>query len=580
MAKKIRFPLKMNGTDVRTIEELRENFDLESVLGYFANGKLATWLKDRYYDNEAMAVESLSADDEKLHQKLCSVLKVSYTEENSIDIATVKRRNEKIAFLKQVNDGEKWISKVDAVAFNQEDLLDILDTGTEKMIYLYEGDFEIPLTVKNITYFGINNPSVLLRAYDNVNFSALNLKFVDLCFGWDVSNVSSADRMYQAETLFNLGKYDESIEILEKLAEEDNPRACLILCAIYKNIKINDEKADKFGNKVADMGDVIALVSYERKILFNVKTLERLAEKNDAIAKNSLGRCYAKGQGVEQSWEKAVEWYQKSAKQGYEIAQYNLGLCYEIGKGVKQSWEKAVEWYRKSAEQGDATAQYNLGWCYKYGKGVEQDYKKAFEWYHKSAEQGYEIAQYNLGLCYEYGIMDVKQDYEKAFKLYRKSAELGNAIAQCNLGLCYENGKGIEQSWEKAVEWYCKSAEKGNASAQYNLGECFYYGKGVKQNYEKAVEWYRKSAEQGDATAQYSLGWCYEKGQGIEQSWEKAVEWYRKSAEQGNKKAQNSLDFCCRIVEQSNKKTFGKSNKNIFGEISQLDIEAFLRQEK
>lgn len=200
MAKKIRFPLKMNGTDVRTIEELRENFDLESVLGYFANGKLATWLKDRYYDNEAMAVESLSADDEKLHQKLCSILKVSYTEENSIDIATVKRKNEKLAFLKQVNDGEKWISKVDAVAFNQEDLLDILDTGTEKMIYLYEGDFEIPLTVKNITYFGINNPSVLLRAYDNVNFSSLNLKFVDLCFGWDVSNVSSADRMYQAET--------------------------------------------------------------------------------------------------------------------------------------------------------------------------------------------------------------------------------------------------------------------------------------------------------------------------------------------------------------------------------------------
>ena len=40
------------------------------------------------------------------------------------------------------------------------------------MIYLYEGDFEIPLTVKNITYFGINNPSVLLRAYDNVIVNA------------------------------------------------------------------------------------------------------------------------------------------------------------------------------------------------------------------------------------------------------------------------------------------------------------------------------------------------------------------------------------------------------------------------
>ena len=66
MAKKIRFPLKMNGTDVRTIEELRANFNLESVLGYFANGKLSTWLKDRYYDNEAGAIDELSPTDEKL----------------------------------------------------------------------------------------------------------------------------------------------------------------------------------------------------------------------------------------------------------------------------------------------------------------------------------------------------------------------------------------------------------------------------------------------------------------------------------------------------------------------------------
>ena len=66
MAKKIRFPLKINGADVRTIEELRENFDLEGVLGYFANGKLVIWLRDRYYNGEADAIENLSSADEKL----------------------------------------------------------------------------------------------------------------------------------------------------------------------------------------------------------------------------------------------------------------------------------------------------------------------------------------------------------------------------------------------------------------------------------------------------------------------------------------------------------------------------------
>ena len=34
MARKIRFPIKMkNGAEVRTLDELKENFDLESVLG-------------------------------------------------------------------------------------------------------------------------------------------------------------------------------------------------------------------------------------------------------------------------------------------------------------------------------------------------------------------------------------------------------------------------------------------------------------------------------------------------------------------------------------------------------------------
>lgn len=98
-------------------------------------GKLTTWLKDRYYDNEAMAVEALSADDEKLGKKLCEILKVSYTENaEEVDIDTIKRRNEKLALLRQFTDEKNIIDNVDRIAFNQDDLLDILDMGTEKCI--------------------------------------------------------------------------------------------------------------------------------------------------------------------------------------------------------------------------------------------------------------------------------------------------------------------------------------------------------------------------------------------------------------------------------------------------------------
>ena len=45
MAKKIRFPLEMdNGLEVRSMEELRNNFSLGRVLEYIQNGKLVIWL--------------------------------------------------------------------------------------------------------------------------------------------------------------------------------------------------------------------------------------------------------------------------------------------------------------------------------------------------------------------------------------------------------------------------------------------------------------------------------------------------------------------------------------------------------
>ena len=67
---------------------------------------------------------------------------------------------------------------------------------------------------------------------------------------------------------------------------------------------------------------------------------------------------------------------------------------YSNGQGVEQDYKKAVEWYRKAAEQGHADAQNNLGFMYYTGQGVEQDYKKAVEWYRKAAEQGHADAQF------------------------------------------------------------------------------------------------------------------------------------------------------------------------------------------
>ena len=63
---------------------------------------------------------------------------------------------------------------------------------------------------------------------------------------------------------------------------------------------------------------------------------------------------------MEQSYEKAVEWYTKAAMQDDAWAQYFLGLCYEKGHGVEQSYEKALRYFIKSALQGNETSYYKI----------------------------------------------------------------------------------------------------------------------------------------------------------------------------------------------------------------------------
>ena len=182
----------------------------------------------------------------------------------------------------------------------------------------------------------------------------------------------------------------------------------------YTEIKYIDENSGKI--------EWLSFIYPKSKTIF--KSFFEQAEHGDAEAQLRLGYCYEKGNGVEQNYEKAIEWYTKSVEQGNAVAQLRLGYCYEKGNGVEQNHEKAIEWYTKSAEQGNASAMYNLALCYQEGNGVEQNYEKAVEWYTKSAEQGNVIAQNNLGWCYEKGYGVVK-DYRKAVELFRKSVEQG-----------------------------------------------------------------------------------------------------------------------------------------------------------
>ena len=91
MAKKIKFPLKMkNGVSVRSMEELRENFCLCSMLLYLANGQLITWLRDRYLNELADKIAELDENDVEICKKLCDIFEVSY--EDNLETANHQKK--------------------------------------------------------------------------------------------------------------------------------------------------------------------------------------------------------------------------------------------------------------------------------------------------------------------------------------------------------------------------------------------------------------------------------------------------------------------------------------------------------
>ncbi|WP_352406981.1 hypothetical protein [Acetoanaerobium noterae] len=211
MAKKFRFPLEMeNGVEVRSIEELKENFSLAKILIYLSNGKLLTWLRDRYIDDIANEVEKLDCSDPNLAKKISDIFNVEYDEQNQKKLEEAKEINNKISILKTFTLDKSFINVVDSIAFTQDDLYDLLDEG-KNIIYLCGDSFSIPINKKNMNYIGINNPVVVIDSKEIIDWKERNIKFTDVTF----------DNKYQ-----KIIEFFEIIKSREKSNEVNNNNYC------------------------------------------------------------------------------------------------------------------------------------------------------------------------------------------------------------------------------------------------------------------------------------------------------------------------------------------------------------------
>ncbi|MGI9492782.1 MAG: caspase family protein [Geminicoccaceae bacterium] len=267
--------------------------------------------------------------------------------------------------------------------------------------------------------------------------------------------------------------------------------------------------------------------------------IEPLVEKGDPRALAGMAKLYHEGAGVPQSYEKAFEFYSRSAELGYMGAIHSLGKAYRDGLGVRRDYEQGAYWIEKAADWGFVWAQLNMAKIYLRGLGVRQDDGTAVAWFQKAIEQNNGWGMIMLGNLYLEG-RGVPQSIDKAIELFQLASDAGRLeFGDIELAKLYLKGQYVEKNPEKAVE-YLKSAlakyEGGNAKVE--LAKLMMNGTGLPTDPAGGLALLEEVAsgdeEKAAAYAMTTMARAFEAGDVLPADSVRAVELYQQAAELGH----------------------------------------------
>lgn len=211
---------------------------------------------------------------------------------------------------------------------------------------------------------------------------------------------------------------------------------------------------------------------YERVCHFrDFNACKSQAARGVAQAQYYLGVMYYKGENVHQDFSKAIQWFNKSAKNNYIEAYLYLGNIYNSGtQGVDQDYKKAAVFYRTAAKKNNVEAQYHLGELYNLGHGVPQDFTEAIKWFGQAAERKHPKACFQLAQKYALG-EGTPRDYTKAHMYWSIASAFNVKSAAQNRDLLAKkmSPSELEKAQKMAKQWRHKKKmfhlrfNKGNA---------------------------------------------------------------------------------------------------------------------
>lgn len=181
---------------------------------------------------------------------------------------------------------------------------------------------------------------------------------------------------------------EKAFEIFEKSHLEGCTPSTVDLAHMYflgRHVSVNYEKAFSLYELASRSGNMESL-SLMATMLIDGKgvdedpkrgfeLLHRAAERNDEESQYHLGNYYFDGKHVEQSYLKAVSYFEASLINPF--SQFGLGYLYEFGLGVEQNLQQAEAYYLGANRQGNSLSIEALASWYIHGKHYAKDHQSA-----------------------------------------------------------------------------------------------------------------------------------------------------------------------------------------------------------
>jgi SEL1 protein len=303
--------------------------------------------------------------------------------------------------------------------------------------------------------------------------------------------------------------------------------------------------------------------------------LEKFATK----AAGYLGKMHLRGEGVEQSYDRAQIWFNRGIKSGDAGSQWGMGLMHLEGLGVPKNSVKAHEYFKAAADQDYAPAQVSLGALF-LDQGSPNDISVANRYFELAARYGHIEALYYLAELIDQGVGRDRScslatayyksvaekaeplvssfaeaneayeegDHELAFIDYLLAAEQGYEKGQANVAYLLDQHKSkwylpswltFKKSRPSLLEnaalgliYWTRSAKQSNIDSMVKMGDYYLNGIGTQPDMEKAASCYTAASEfHQSAQALYNLGWMHENGIGLDQDFHLAKRYYDNALE-------------------------------------------------